>query len=178
MTPLHYDVFRTEIGWVGALASQHGLRGLTLKPTPEEALDELLLGATKAQDDPTTMEPIRHGIATYLRGDVMPLASLHLDMEGAPPFFRAAWEACRRIPPGETRSYAWLASAAGNPRAFRAAGQAMARNRLSIVVPCHRVIASDGGLHGYGGGLAMKEQLLELECRVRCSDQPLALNKH
>lgn len=178
LTQLRYDVFHIEIGWVGALASRHGLRGLTLKSTPEEALDELPTEVTKARHDPSTMELIKQGIAAYLRGDVMPLASLRLDMEGAPPFFRAAWVACRKIPPGETRSYAWLASAAGSPRAFRAAGQAMARNRLSIVIPCHRVIASDGGLHGYSGGLDVKERLLELERWLRCSDQPLAIHKH
>ena len=81
-----------------------------------------------------------------------------------PPFFRAAWEACLTIPRGETRSYAWVAAAAGSPGAFRAAGQAMARNRLAVVVPCHRVIGSDGGLHGYGGGgLDKKAKLLNME---------------
>ena len=76
----------------------------------------------------------------------------------------AAWDACRRIPPGETRSYAWLAQAAGRPLAARAAGQSMARNRLAMIIPCHRVIGSDGGLHGYGaGGLGVKARLLDME---------------
>ena len=176
MSQLRCDVFPTEVGWAGALASQRGLRGLTLRPTPEEALDDLLLEVTEARHDPAAMEPIRHRIAAYLRGEDVSLDSLPLDLEDAPPFFRAAWEACRRIPLGETRSYSWLASAAGSPGAFRAAGQAMARNRLSIVIPCHRVIASDGGLHGYGGGLDMKDRLLELERRARPSG--LVLNKH
>ena len=176
MTQLHYDVFPTEVGWAGVLASQHGLRRLTLRPTPEEALDDMLLKTTEARHDPTAMEPMRHRITAYLRGEGVSLDPLPLDLEDAPPFFRAAWEACRRIPLGETRSYAWLASAAGSPGAFRAAGQAMARNRLSIVIPCHRVIASDGGLHGYSGGLDMKDRLLELEPRAKPSD--LILNKH
>ena len=176
MTQLHYDVFPTEMGWAGALASQHGLRRLTLRPTPEEALDDLLLKATEARHDPTALQAMRQHVVAYLRGEEKSLDSLPLDLEGAPPFFRAAWEACRRIPPGETRSYAWLASASGSPGAFRAAGQAMARNRLSVVIPCHRVIASDGGLHGYSGGLDMKDRLLELERRAQPSD--LVLNKH
>ena len=92
------------------------------------------------------------------------MSEIALDLEDAPPFFAAAWEACRRIPPGETRSYRWLAAEAGRPLAARAAGQAMARNRLALVIPCHRVIGSDGDLHGYGaGGLAVKAQLLEIE---------------
>jgi O-6-methylguanine DNA methyltransferase len=85
-------------------------------------------------------------------------------LTNCPPFFGAAWQACRRIPPGETRSYAWLAAAAGRPRAVRAAGQAMARNPWALIIPCHRVIGSDGGLHGYGaGGLKVKARLLEME---------------
>lgn len=68
-----------------------------------------------------------------------------------------------RIPTGETRSYGWLARKVGRPRAARAVGRAMATNPLPIVVPCHRVVASDGSLRGYGGGLAMKAALLRLE---------------
>jgi len=79
-------------------------------------------------------------------------------------FFKKAWEVCRTIPFGETRSYRWLAEKAGNIRAARSAGQAMARNRLPLLVPCHRVVASDGSLHGFGGGgLPLKSRLLEME---------------
>ena len=88
---------------------------------------------------------------------------VRLDLGGASDFFRRAWEACRAIPCGETRSYRWLAEQAGNPRAARGAGQAMARNRVPLVIPCHRVIGSDGALHGFGGGLGLKERLLYLE---------------
>ena len=100
----------------------------------------------------------------YFQGDATALGEIKLDLGAAPPFFAAAWEACRRIPPGETRSYQWLAAEAGNPRAARAAGQAMAKNRWALVVPCHRVIGSDGDLHGYGaGGLRVKARLLQME---------------
>ena len=97
-----------------------------------------------------------------------------VDIEDASPFYRAAWMACRSIPMGETRSYAWLAERAGRPGASRAAGQSMARNRLPIVIPCHRVIASDGGMGGFGSGtgeLELKRWLLDLESRR----QPMAL---
>jgi AraC family transcriptional regulator of adaptative response/methylated-DNA-[protein]-cysteine methyltransferase len=85
-----------------------------------------------------------------------------LDVAGA-PFQRAVWEALRAIPPGETRSYAELASALGRPGAQRAVARANASNHLAILIPCHRVIGSDGRLVGYGGGLWRKRRLLELE---------------
>lgn len=79
------------------------------------------------------------------------------------PFQRAAWDALRRIPSGATRSYAEQAAAIGRPSAVRAIARANGDNRIAIVIPCHRVIGSDGSLTGYGGGLWRKAKLLERE---------------
>jgi len=88
--------------------------------------------------------------------------SFPLDLRGT-DFQIACWRALLEIPYGETRSYADIARAVGKPNAFRAVGMANNRNPIAIVVPCHRVIASDGTLCGYGGGLDLKRKLLELE---------------
>ena len=79
------------------------------------------------------------------------------------PFQMRVWQALRAIPYGETISYLDLALRVESPRAFRAVGQANGHNPISIIVPCHRVIATDGSLGGYGGGLERKRKLLELE---------------
>ncbi len=79
------------------------------------------------------------------------------------PFQRAVWELLTEIPFGETRSYAWLAAQLGHPRAVRAVAAANRANALSIFIPCHRVVGSDGSLTGYAGGLAAKRLLLGLE---------------
>lgn len=79
------------------------------------------------------------------------------------PFQTRVWEALLAIPFGETRTYSEIAAAAGSPRAVRAAGTAIGENALSIIVPCHRVIANSGALAGYGGGLAAKRLLLQIE---------------
>ncbi len=79
------------------------------------------------------------------------------------PFQREVWRALRRIPAGRTRSYADVARAIGRPRAVRAVGAANGANPVALFVPCHRVVASDGSLHGYGGGLERKEWLLRHE---------------
>lgn len=89
-----------------------------------------------------------------------------LDLSGATTFRREVWEITRLIPYGETRSYAWVAMQIRKPKAVRAVGQALGRNPLPIIVPCHRVLASNGGLGGFSGGLEMKRFLLRLENSV------------
>jgi O-6-methylguanine DNA methyltransferase len=164
MEAFKYDIFETPSGWVGVLASPAGVRRCALKPTPDQAFAELYPEVETARQDEAALAPVRERLLAYMCGEGVSLDGVPLDMEGATPFFRRAWEACRRIPPGETRSYKWLAEQAGRPNAPRAAGQAMARNRFCLFVPCHRVIASDGSLGGYGGGgLGVKKRLLEME---------------
>lgn len=87
---------------------------------------------------------------------------LPLELEGT-PFQKDVWLAVGEIPYGKTISYAELATMVGRPTAFRAVGQANGSNPIPIVLPCHRVLASGGGIGGYGGGLDMKRQLLALE---------------
>ena len=166
MSKQYYHLLPTDLGWVGILASSKGLRKIVLKQSPEEALEGLGLGASEVEEAENELEETGELLKAYFRGEPVSLESISVDLDGAPPFFRTAWEACRAIPRGETRSYGWLAAAAGSPRAVRAAGQAMAHNPLAFVVPCHRVVASDGSLHGYGGGLDQKAGLLELERHV------------
>ena len=86
-----------------------------------------------------------------------------LDWQLSRDFRRRALRAIARIPYGRTRSYTQIATSAGNERAVRAAGTACGTNPIPVVVPCHRVLRSGGGLGGYGGGLPMKEALLRLE---------------
>ena len=87
-------------------------------------------------------------------------------------FSHAVWHELSKIPYGETRSYRDIAERIGRPKAFRAVGQANHRNPIAIVIPCHRVIGSDGSLTGFGGGLGTKEYLLGLEERVIRSERP------
>jgi methylated-DNA-[protein]-cysteine S-methyltransferase len=82
-------------------------------------------------------------------------------------FQKNAWDALLKIPYGETRSYKQQAEAVGNAKACRAVGAANGKNPISIIIPCHRVIGTDYKLTGYGGGISVKEKLLELECRVK-----------
>ena len=92
--------------------------------------------------------------------------SVPLDMYQGTEFQRRVWQALRQIPYGEVRSYADIAAAVGNPLAARAVGSANKRNRIPILIPCHRVIHKDGSIGGFNSGVHIKERLLALE-RVR-----------
>jgi methylated-DNA-[protein]-cysteine S-methyltransferase len=101
-------------------------------------------------------------LAAYFDGDLAALDALPADAGGT-PFQARVWCALRAIPAGETRSYAGLAATLGMPKAVRAVAHANALNPIAIVVPCHRVVGSDGALRGYAGGLERKRWLLRHE---------------
>ncbi|XZE52951.1 methylated-DNA--[protein]-cysteine S-methyltransferase [Planctomycetaceae bacterium SH139] len=110
-------------------------------------------------------------LADYFLGNFAAFEQIAADSSGWPPFFARVYQFCRLIAPGQTLSYAELAGRAGSPRAARAVGQAMARNRLPLVIPCHRVLASGGKMGGYSGpgGVDTKRWLLALEADDRNS---------
>jgi O-6-methylguanine DNA methyltransferase len=163
------SVFPSSWGWVGIAISEKGLAGITLPRPTEEASWSLLRtehpGATRSQGD--EWAEVRQRLLDYLEGKCADFSNIPLDLPDGPPFHRKVWEACARIPYGETRSYAQLAAEAGSPRAFRAVGSAMASNPIPIIVPCHRVVGSNGSLVGFGGGLPQKKRMLEMESQAR-----------
>jgi methylated-DNA-[protein]-cysteine S-methyltransferase len=114
------------------------------------------------ESDSATRAYVRE-LEEYFAGDRRDF-TFPLDLRGT-EFQLKCWRALLAIPYGETRTYADIARAVGQPRGFRAVGLANNRNPIAIVVPCHRVIASDGTLCGYGGGLDIKQKLLDLEAR-------------
>ena len=160
---LYFDLFNTTLGWMGALASEKGLRKLVFpKTSPEEVVRDLKPEMAGAIASTKKFGDLRDRLEMYFSGSLQNFED-PLDLGGAPTFFLTAWEACKSIPVGEVRSYKWLAEQTGNGKAVRAAGLAMSRNPVPIIIPCHRVIGSNGRLHGYGGGVTMKQRLLEIE---------------
>jgi methylated-DNA-[protein]-cysteine S-methyltransferase len=87
-----------------------------------------------------------------------------IDLSAGTAFQQSVWRALKKIPRGETRSYGWVAQQIGKPGSSRAVGAACGANPIPVIIPCHRVIASDGSIGGFGGGLPMKRRLLALEC--------------
>lgn len=111
--------------------------------------------------DPTDFGPATEQLAEYFAGDRTEF-TIPLNLIGT-EFQRTVWEALREIPYGHTESYGGLAARIGRPSASRAVGLANGKNPIGIIVPCHRVIAGNGNLTGYGGGLPRKRHLLSLE---------------
>ncbi|MDA0677406.1 MAG: methylated-DNA--[protein]-cysteine S-methyltransferase, partial [Chloroflexi bacterium] len=140
-----YGVFDTEMGWVAVVAGDSGVIRMSLpERTFEQAYDHVRPEVEQAELDADAVSDVRVQVTAYCAGKIDNLDGVTVDMSRMSPFFRKAREACRTIPAGETRTYAWLAEQAGNARAARGAGQAMAKNPVALVIPCHRVIGSDG----------------------------------
>lgn len=117
--------------------------------------------ACRSQPGNTVLSDAVHQLDAYFAGDLRHF-ELPLRPDGT-PFQLRVWEELRRIPYGETRSYRDVARSIGSPEAVRAVGAANGRNPIPIVVPCHRVIGANGKLTGFGGGLDVKQLLLDLE---------------
>jgi O-6-methylguanine DNA methyltransferase len=174
METLRYTVFGSPVGPLFLAASDKGLVALefdarlpgqqTIRPNPRDLREESKPKEKRSvqfeQADSAMYDYVRE-LEEYFAGTRREFG-FPLDLRGT-EFQLACWRALLAIPYGETRTYADIARAVGRPQGFRAVGMANNRNPVAIVVPCHRVIASDGTLCGYGGGLETKRKLLELE---------------
>ena len=155
-------IVHTHLGWFWAVARDGKLIASAFAPTREAAADEVTaLGGQLSSDE--MLEALAQEVERYASGEAVDFSHYPVDLSGQSPFWRRAQMAARKIPHGQVRTYKWLAAHAGSPRGARAAGQAMAHNAVSPVIPCHRVVASDGSLGGFAGGLDLKQALLRLE---------------
>ena len=154
-------IFSTVLGEMAVGGSERGLRFLVLLgDNPSAALESV----APVLELPSPFESAAAKVINYLKGHQVDFSE-PLDFSGASNFQEKVWQITRLIPYGETRSYGWIAAQVGKPNAYRAVGQALGSNPLPIIIPCHRVIAANGGLGGFGGGLKMKAFLLHLEAR-------------
>jgi AraC family transcriptional regulator of adaptative response/methylated-DNA-[protein]-cysteine methyltransferase len=162
-----YTTVRSSFGWMVVGATQRGLCWLSLAGTKheaEESLREEFPAATLKRDP--SLEAMVDAALRVVAGEINPskrsAAPQVLDLRGT-AFQLKVWQALRRIPRGETRSYSQLARELGDPKATRAVARACATNRVAIVVPCHRVVGVSGSLTGYRWGIERKRLLLEAE---------------
>jgi methylated-DNA-[protein]-cysteine S-methyltransferase len=161
MIETRYDTrdFDSPVGLLTLVASATGLRAVLWHG--DDLARAGLAGATLAPGRNGVLDEAARQLEEYF-ARVRTSFDLPLDLRGT-PFQVAAWEALAAIPYGETRTYAEQAARTGRPNAVRAIGAANGRNPISIVLPCHRVVGSDGALRGFAGGLDVKAALLAFE---------------
>ncbi len=166
--PLNGDIFRTKLGWITILGRGEVLAGLQFgAATKEEARRRVT--AEFGEDIAFTKwnEPLATRLTEFAAGDggADDFRDVKIDMTSLPQFTRRVLQACRKIAPGETATYQQLATQVGSPGAARAVGGVMAKNRIPIVIPCHRVLGTGGKLTGFSapGGCDTKRRMLDLE---------------
>jgi methylated-DNA-[protein]-cysteine S-methyltransferase len=158
-----YGSYDSPIGELALAATRKGLVRVALNPATEDIVTELADEISpRVLEMPSRLDDVRRELDEYFAGN-RDRFDVPVDMQLARGFGRRVLDAVARIPFGSVSTYKDMATAAGNPRAYRAAGNAIGSNPVPIVVPCHRVLHSGGGLGGYGGGLDRKRFLLRLE---------------
>lgn len=157
--------FASPLGTMVLAASPQGLAGVWFEG--QQHLPPTVAAWPPQPDHPLLMETARQ-LSCYFAGEQARF-DLPLDLSGGTAFQQAVWRALLAIARGSTSSYGAISQSIGHPGAVRAAGGAIGRNPISIIVPCHRVIGSTGALTGYAGGLARKTALLELEGALETS---------
>ncbi len=164
------DAFDTPLGWIAVVGRDDLVRMLTFGYASEQealrAVDHRWPGELRLR---RWNEELAERLRAYAEGEVDDFLDLQLDLAHLSPFGRRVVLRCRHVGWGRTITYSELAERADAPRAARAVGNVMRTNRHALIVPCHRIVAADGGLGGYSSvdGLSMKKRLLTLEQRGR-----------
>lgn len=167
-----YCLFETVLGWCAiAWRKRADTNAVTLLRLPEATreLTEARIAQGSGARQPTLPPPeiteVIARVRKHLQGEVGDFRDIKLDLDGINPFVRRVYEAAREIPVGETRTYGELATVLDQPGAVRAVGQALARNPIALIIPCHRVVAAAGRPGGFSayGGRATKARLLAIE---------------
>jgi methylated-DNA-[protein]-cysteine S-methyltransferase len=158
-----YDVVESEIGPLLVAVTDAGLLRISFDAEPEAHLEAIAhLAGPRVLRSSRPLDAVRRELDEYFAGRRRAF-DLGVDLRGQADFTVRVLGELARVPFGETTTYATLAARAGNPKAARAVGMVMNRNPIPIVLPCHRIVGTNGSLTGYAGGLDVKERLLRLE---------------
>ena len=163
--PVRYAIFKTKLGYFGIAANGKGLVRTCLPcPIRKTVENHLLAGLQKPLFDKNLLKTLQSRIIAYFEGRTAKIDT-PLALDGLSPFTQKVLAACRKIPSGKTISYSQLASMIGHPRAGRAVGNALAKNPIPLIIPCHRVVRRDGSIGNFSapGGTSLKKRMIALE---------------
>jgi len=161
-----YTIFQTKWGYFGLLGTEYALCRTQLPGPEREKIKSLLLrNMPDARFDKGFLKPLQKQVSTYFEGAYVDFRNIPIELEGLSSFVGSVLTACRNVEFGRTITYAGLARKLNRPAAARAVGNALAQNPLPLIIPCHRIIRSDGKMGGFSapGGITVKKKMLELE---------------
>jgi methylated-DNA-[protein]-cysteine S-methyltransferase len=177
---VRFCLYDTEFGVAAIAWTANGICGHQLPEKDAQATEARLKShfpTATASKPPDEIVMLTRRLRRHLEGNVQDFSNVRLDLTGVPPFHTKIYQALQKIPTGKTVSYNDLAALAGSPGAARAVGQAMAKNPISVIVPCHRVLSASGNIGGFTayGGLDTKRQLLQYESALpaKCAVAPV-----
>ena len=162
---IFYTSIDSPIGTIYIASTPAGICSISISVNEEIFFSEIKQLGEPVRDN-KRLDALKKDLQCYLSGKRIDFKRYALDIPTGTAFQRKVWEKLLDIPYGETRSYKWLAEEVGSPKGFRAVGGANGKNPVPIIIPCHRVINSDGALGGYSGGVWIKEWLLKLEKHI------------
>jgi len=179
MSAQGFALFETPIGTCAVAWSGRGIAGLQLPEASPAAtrarMGRRWPGAVEADCVPAGVQRVLDRVLALLAGEAVDLADIPLDLDAASDFHRRVYEVARTIPPGRTMTYGEIARRLGVPHEAREVGQALGKNPVAIIVPCHRVLGADGRMGGFSanGGVSTKRRMLEIEGAAEVGAGPL-----
>ena len=167
--PVKYVIFKTKWGFFGLAGTESALcRTCLPEPTSTGIQRRLLENLSDIDSDKDFFKKLQEQIAGYFEGTRVDFSRVPVDLDGLSVFSRKVLTACRKVEAGQTVTYSELAKRSGRPAASRAVGGVMARNPIPLIIPCHRVIRTNGKMGGFSapGGIPLKKKMLKLERQV------------
>lgn len=166
MTGLEYVIFRTRWGYSGLVGTEKGVFRTCLPlPSRESVKNVLLLDIERPQENKSLLPGLQEKVKAYFKSSYVDFTGIWVEFGEVDSFSKQVLKACRKISYGQTVSYGQLAELAGSPGASRAVGNILGKNQVPLIVPCHRVVRSDGAIGGFSaaGGVDLKERMLKME---------------
>ena len=161
----HYTIFKAVWGWMGIAEGDKGMKKIVLPHGNRQDVEQIILRKfPEALENDTALESLAKIFEGYFKGEKISQA-IEIDWSGYSDFSIKVWRATQSIPWGEVRTYKWVSQYLQKPLSSRAIGNALGKNPFPIVVPCHRVVRSDGSLGGFSAplGVVLKRKMLEME---------------
>lgn len=165
---VYYEIFRTSLGYMGTVGQSGALLQLLFNYSDRQSIEAALLPMLPSKAQQSSWYPdLADRLRRYADGQVVNFSDIPVKVDNTTPFTQRVMDLVQAIPYGQQMTYGQLAEAAGNPGAARAVGSVMRKNRVPLVVPCHRVVRNGGSIGAYSapGGGDTKRRLLAMECR-------------